>query len=61
LCRDLILTWATAVQLSLNLRVGDVDLRWATVNYDANAATVRLAKRRNAKKLAKGVAHGTKR
>jgi hypothetical protein len=38
--RDFTLTWATAVQLSLNLSVGDVDLRRATVDYDTDAATV---------------------
>jgi hypothetical protein len=51
------LSGATPIQFALNIRLGDVDLRRTTIDHDADAAAMRLAERRNAKKLAEGVAH----
>src|SRR6202011_718592 len=55
--RDFALPRAAPVQLALNIRLGDVDLRGTTIDHDADAATVRLAECRNAKKLAEGIPH----
>jgi hypothetical protein len=49
------------MELSLNFRFGDVDLRGAAVDYHADPAAVRFTKRRDAKKLTKRVAHGGER
>jgi hypothetical protein len=51
------LTRTATIQLALNIRLGDVDLRRTTVDHDADAAAMRLAERSNAKKLAESVAH----
>jgi hypothetical protein len=55
--RNFALTRAAPIQLALNIRLGDVDLRRTTIDHDTDAAAVRLAECRNAKKLAEGIPH----
>src|SRR2546423_14391412 len=57
--RDFALTGATTIELALNLRFRDVDLRRTTVNHHTDAAAVRLTKRRDPKQLAESAAHET--
>ena len=60
LCCDLTLTRTAAVQLPLDPCLGQFNVRRATVDDHAHAAPVRFAKSRDAKELAKGVAHCVK-
>src|SRR4029434_3306899 len=54
---DPTLTRTAAIQLLLDLCVGQFDVRRATADHHAYAAPVRFAKSGDAKELAEGTAH----
>ncbi len=55
--RNLALTRATAVQISLNLPFGDVDVRGTAINHHTDTAAMRFAKCGDAKELTECIAH----
>jgi hypothetical protein len=54
---NLALARPTAIQFTLDLGLGQFDVRRAPVDHNANAAAVRFAKSGDAKELAESVAH----
>src|SRR5580765_3521540 len=57
LSRQIALTRATTIQLSLNFRFGNFDAWRATINHHADAAAMGLAKCGDAEQLAKCIGH----
>jgi len=55
--RNFALARTPPVKFALNVGLADVDLRWTTIDHDADAAAMRLTKARDAKELAECVAH----
>jgi hypothetical protein len=55
--RQFALTWTTTIQLSLNFGFGNLYARRATVDYHTDPAAMGLAKRGDAKQLAKCTTH----
>ena len=54
---DFALIGPASIELALNVDLRDLDLWWATIDHNADAAAVRLTERRDAKKSTEAVAH----